>query len=281
MFVPNTDKYPYPEDTSGHFGTFKMDRGIIFDKDYPYVDYSSGFAFKRFWVRLLMRLIVFPMAKVKMGLKIYGKKNLKKYKKQLSEGAISISNHVHAWDYICVMKALHNIRWPFLLSLDKNINDDSGPLVRLVGGIPIPEHDKEATVVFSKAINKLLQDKNILQIYPEGSLWNFYTPIRPFKRGAASIAIKNNKPILPMAFSYRKPGWIRRKLFKQTALFNLNIGKPLYANPDLKLTAQVDDLTARAHQAVCRLAGFEDNNIYSPIYNKDSKRKEFKEEDIL
>ena len=84
-----------------------------------------------------------------------------------------------------------------------------------------------------------------------------------------------------MAFSYRKPGWIRRKLFKQTALFNLNIGKPLYANPDLKLTAQVDDLTARAHQAVCRLAGFEDNNIYSPIYNKDSKRKEFKEEDIL
>ena len=275
MFIPNTDKYPYPEDTSGHYGTFKMDRGIIFDKDYPYVDNSSSFAFKRFWVRLLMRLIVFPMAKVKMGIRIKGKENLKRYKKLLSNGAISISNHIHPWDYICVMKALHHIKWTYLLSLDKNINDNSGPLVRLVGGIPIPENDKEATIAFSKAINKLLEEKNIIQIYPEGSLWDYYAPIRPFKRGAASIAIKNNKPIIPMAFSYRKPGWIRQKLFKQTALFTLNIGKPILANLDLQKTAQIDDMTIRAHQAVCALAGFKGDNIYSPIYDKNSKRKDF------
>ena len=46
MFDPKTDKYPYPEDTASHYAEVKMDRGIIFDKDYPYVDYSKGFAFK-------------------------------------------------------------------------------------------------------------------------------------------------------------------------------------------------------------------------------------------
>ena len=275
MFIPNTDQFPYPEDTSGHFGTFKMNRGIVFDKDYPYVDKSTGFAFKRFWVRLLMRLIVFPMAKIKMGIRIKGKENLRRYKDLLSRGAISVSNHIHPWDYICIMKAIHNLKWPYLLSLDKNINDDSGPLVRLVGGIPIPVNDKEATIAFSSAINNLLKEGNVVQIYAEGSLWNYYSPIRPFKRGAASIAIKNNKPILPMAFSFRKPGWIRHKIFKQIALFDLNIGKPLLANPNLSLTAQIDDLTSRTHQAVCSLAGFKDNNIYPPIYNKNVKRKDF------
>lgn len=271
MFIPNTDKYPFPEDTAGHYLKVDMDRGIVFDKDYPYVDYSKGFAFKRFWVRLLLRLIVFPMAKIRMGIRISGKENLKRYKALLSNGAITIANHVQMWDYICVMKAIHNFRWPYLLSWDKNVNGKDGPLVRMVGGIPIPLNDNEATIAFIKSVKKILDDGNFLHIYPEGSMWEYYTPIRPFKRGAASIAIKNNKPILPMGFSYRKPGWIRRKIFKQNALFNLKIGEPLVANPDLDKTAQIDDLTTRAHQAICSLTNQAESNIYPAIYSNSKK----------
>ena len=271
MFVPNTDKYPFPEDTGGHYLEVNMDRGIIFDKDYPYVDYSKGFAFKRFWVRLLLLIIVFPVSLIKMGIKIEGKHNLKRYKAVLKHGAVTIANHVAMWDYICVMKAIHKIKWPYLLSWDKNINGESGPLVRMVGGIPIPEKDNDATISFMKATKKLLDDGNFLHIYPEGSMWEFYTPIRPFKRGAASFAIKNNKPILPMAFSYRKPNWIGRKIFRKNANFTLNIGEPLFANPDLEKTAQIDDLTRRAHAAVVSLAGLTDINPYPAIYNNSKK----------
>ena len=271
MFIPDThNKFPYPEDTSSHYITVKMDRGFVFDKDYPYVDYSKGFAFKRFWVRLLLRLIVFPLARVRMGLRIKGKANLKANKELLKKGAVTICNHVHFWDYICVMKALHNYKWPYLLAWDKNVNGESGPLVRFVGGIPIPEHDNEATLAFTKAIIKLLNDGNFLQIYSEGSMWEYYAPIRPFKRGAASIAIKNDKPIIPMTFSYRKPGWIRRRIFKQMALLTLHIGEPLYPNKELEKSAQIDDLTIRAHETMCTLAGVE-KNPYPPIYNH-SKR---------
>ena len=274
MFVPNTNnRFPYPEDTCGHYAEVKMDRGIVFDKDYPYVDYSKGFAFKRFWVRLLLRILVFPWARVKMGIQIKGKKNLRRNKKLLKGGAVTISNHIHYWDYICVMKALHNFKWPYLLSWDKNINGDSGPLVRLVGGIPIPLHDNEATIAFSNSIKKVLDAGGFLQIYPEGSMWEYYSPIRPFKNGAASIAVKNNKPILPMAFSYRKPSWFRSKVLKQPAAITLRIGAPIMADQELNKAKQIQDLTIRAHQAICSLAGFDNDNIYEPIYN-NSKRKD-------
>ena len=275
MFDPKTDKYPYPEDTARHYLVVKVDRGIVFDKDYPYVDYSKGFAFKRFWVRLLLVLLVFPILSFfKMGIKIKGKKNLKRYKDVLANGAVTIANHVHMWDYICVMKALHHLKWTYLLSWDKNVNGESGPLVRMVGGIPIPENDLEASIAFNKAIKKVLSDGNFLHIYPEGSMWEYYAPIRPFKNGAASIAIKNDKPILPMGFSYRKPSWIRRVIFKQPAALTLTIGEPILANKDLDKTAQIDELTTRCHEAVCHLAGIDENNLYPPIY-KNSKRIDY------
>ena len=271
LYTPDTSKFIYPEDTGTHYIDVTVDRGILFDKDYPYVDNSSSFRFKRFWVRLLLRLIVFPMARIKMGLKIEGKSFLKLYKDVIKNGAVTISNHVHRWDYICIMKAIHNYKWPYLLSWNKNVNGEDGPLVRLVGGIPIPENDNEATIAFMKAMKKLFEENNIVQIYPEGSMWEYYRPIRPFKNGAASFAVKYDKPIIPMAFTYRKPSWLRMKLFKQVALFTLHVGEPLFINKELDKIKQSEDLTIRAHQAVCRLAGYYNNNIYPPIYNNSKK----------
>lgn len=275
MFDPRVTNYPYPEDTSGHYLDVTFDRGLVFDKDYPYVDYSKGFAFKRFWVRVLLCVLVFPiLSHFKNGIRIKGKANLRRYKEELKGGAITIANHVHMWDYICVMKAVHRLKWPYLLSWDKNVNGKDGPLVRMVGGIPIPENDMEATVAFNHAVKKLLADGNFLHIYAEGSMWEYYAPIRPFKNGAASLAVKNDKPILPMAFTYRKPSWIRRKIFKQPAALTLNVGEPLFPDPELEKTAQIDDLTIRAHEAICHLAGFDGDNIYEPIY-KNSKRIDY------
>ena len=275
MYIPQTDDQLYPEHTGNHYGSFKMNRGIVFDKDYPYVDNSKGFAFKRFWVRLLCRIIVFPfMVPPKTGLKVKGKKNIRKHKKELKDGFINVSNHIHDWDYLCIMKAIHNFKWPYVMSIGENINNDSGPLVRFVGGIPIPpKNDDEAKASFNHDILQMLKNGGVLQVYAEGSKWDYYVPIRPFKRGAASYAIKADRPILPMAFSYREPNWFRRVVMKQIACFTLNIGEPIYANKDLTGLEQIDELTTRVHQAVCSLAGFDHNNIYPPIYSEESSLK--------
>ena len=274
MFDPKTNRYPYPEITDRHYLVIRKDRGFVFDTSYPYIDRTKWFRFRQNLVRLLLNVIVFPLTSIRLGLKVEGRENIKKYRSDLENGAISVCNHVHMWDYLAVMKTIRPFR-PNLLSWAKNINGENGTLIRFVGGIPIPEDSVAAQKVFLKEIHKLLNDHGWLHIYAEGSMWEYYMPIRPFKRGAALIAVTNNKPILPMGFSYREPGPIRRKLFRQTALFTLHIGEPLYPDMSLRPKEREKDLTVRAHNAVCSLVGIDPaENIYEPEFN-DSRRIDY------
>ncbi|MBR3141630.1 MAG: 1-acyl-sn-glycerol-3-phosphate acyltransferase [Clostridiales bacterium] len=274
MFDPKTNRYPYPEITDRHYLEIRKDRGVVFDTSYPYIDRSKWFRFRQNLVRLVLNVIVFPLTSVRLGLKVEGRENLKKYKAELDNGAITVSNHVHMWDYLAVMKTIRPHR-PNLLVWDKNVNGENGTLIRLVGGIPIPETGVAAKKVFLKEIGGLLNDHGWLHIYAEGSMWEYYAPIRPFKRGAAMIAVTNNKPILPLGFSYREPGPIRKNIFHQIALFTLRVGEPLYPDMTLKPKDREKDLTIRAHNAVCALAGIDPaDNIYEPDFN-DSRRIDY------
>ena len=272
-FIPQSN-IPYPEQTDGHYLKIKKDDGTVFDKDYPYVDKSKKFRFKQWWVRVLLYLIVFPMSYIRMGLKIRGKKNIRKNKKLLKQGVISISNHVNMWDYIAVMNAIKPFR-SYVLVWNKNVSGESGPLVRLVGGIPIPENDFHATEAYLDAVKDLFDNGGWLHIYPEGSMWEYYRLIRPFKKGIAHLARMSHKPILPMAFSYRKASWIRKTLFKQPGVFNLCIGEPIFLDESLPIQDQEIDLLNRCHQAVNALAGLgEEENPYEAIFN-NSKRIDY------
>ena len=269
-FNPNAN-FPYTEYTDGHYLEITKDDGTVFDKDYPYVDNSKGFKFKRFWIRAGLYIIVFPFSYIRMGLKIRGKKYLRRNRRILKNGCLSISNHINMWDYIAVMNAIKPFR-PNVLVWNKNVTDKDGPLVRLVGGIPIPENDPQATLAYVDALKKLLGNGGWLHIYPEGSMWEYYRFIRPFKKGVAHIARMTNKPIVPMAFSYRKASWIRRKLFHQPAVMNLCIGEPILIDESLSGPQQEIDLLKRCHEEVCSLAGFgPGENPYNPIFNNDKK----------
>lgn len=270
-FDPKTIKFPYPEDTGTHYLKVKKNDGTVFDEHYPFIDASKKFKRKQWWLRLGLHLLAHPLMGIRTGLRIKGKENLKKHKDVLDKGAVSISNHIHMWDYIGISKAL----WPRktnVLSWAPDISGENGKMIRLVGGIPIPEDDFRATAAYMKAVRNLLKEGGWLHIYAEGSMWEYYGQIRPFKRGAAYFAIKEDKPILPMAYSFRKPGWIRRKIFKQIALLTLNIGEPIYANKTLPEREQEKDLLIRAHEAVCRLADIDPKkNLYPPIYDNSRR----------
>ena len=103
-------------------------------------------------------------------------------------------------------------------------------------------------------------------------MWEYYAPIRPFKSGIGYFACQFEKPIVPMAFSYRKPNWIRRKIFRQIACFTLSIGEPLLADPTLPRKQREADLVKRCHEEVCRLAGIDPaKNLYPPIFEQTKR----------
>lgn len=270
-FDPRPTKYPYPEFTDGHYLKIKKDDGTVFDRNYPYIDDSPAFLRKRRLFDIVLRLIVFPMTRIRLGLKVRGKENLKKHSEALKNGAILCSNHVHLWDFLAIRSAVLPHK-PYVLVWSKNVSGENGKNVRLVGGIPIPRTGPAATKAQLKAVRKMLDAGGWLQIYSEGSMWEYYRPVRPFKKGAARLSVMFEKPLVPMAFSFRRPGWIRRTIFRQTALFTLSIGEPLCPDASLGVREQEEELCQRSHEAVCRLAGIDPSeNIYPPVFQNNKK----------
>ena len=271
MFDPKPKKYPYTEKTDEHYLVVKKNRGIVFDENYPYIDDSAKAKFGRGFYRILLNVLAFPIARVRLGLKISGRDVLKRYKDVIEKGVVSCSNHVHMFDFLAVLRAVTPHR-PNVLVWAKNVNGENGTMIRNVGGVPIPENDVLASKKYIRQVGEKLEKGGWLHIYPEGSMWEFYAPIRPFKRGVAYFACKHGKPVLPMGFSYREPGLIRKKIFGQIACVNLKIGEPIFPDPLLKGRAQMDDLTRRCHAEVCRLAGIDPKeNIYPPVFDDDRR----------
>ncbi len=274
MFDPKTNHYPYPEDTDRHYLAVHKNRGIVFNTEYPYIDRSPLFRLKQGVVRFLLYILVWPITTIRLGLKIEGREILKEHRETLKKGVISCSNHVHLWDYLCIMKAVRPFRTN-VLSWAPNINGENGTLIRMVGGIPIPDTDLAATKTYFKTVTEHLRNGGWLQIYAEGSMWEYYAPIRPFKPGTARFACECERPVLPIGFSYREPGWIRKHLFRQIACFTLRIGEPIFPDGSLPLKERRTDLTIRCHDAVCRLAGIEPKeNLYPPVFDH-SKRVDY------
>ncbi len=271
MYDPKTVKFPYPKYTDAHYLIVKKDNGLVFDKNYPYIDTSKSFLRKQKWLRFMLYFIVFLVMRIRLSLKVVGRENLKKNKELIKNGVISVCNHVHMYDYLGLMYAYRPVK-SYLLAWDKNITGEMSGLIRLVGGIPIPKNDVQASIAFMAATENMINKGGWLHIYSEGSMWEFYAPIRPFKTGAAYFACKCDKPIIPFAYSYRKPNWIRRVIFRQIAVLTLNVGEPLFPNKDLPLKEREQDLTIRSHEAVCTLAGIDPKeNIYPPLFNNNKR----------
>ena len=271
VFDPKTNKFPYTTDTASHYLKVKKNDGTVFNKDYPYIDNSKKFLRTQSFFRVIVKLIAFPLTRIRMNLKVEGKENLKKYKDVINNGIISVCNHVHMWDYLTILAAIKKYR-PHILAWGPNISGENGFLIRMVGGVPIPTDDFIAMNACYSQIIEDIKKGGWFHLYPEGSMWEFYQPIRPFKMGAAYFSLKSGKPILPFAYSYRKNGFIRSKIFKSPASFTLHIGEPIYPDLNLPFKEAEEKLTKEIHDRVCTLAGIDPKeNIYEPIYNNSTR----------
>ena len=275
MFDPKTNRFPYPEITDRHYLHVKKNDGTVFDRNYPFFDCSFGARFKAFWVRVLLYILVYPLTRIRFGLRIRGRKNLKACREELRKGVISCSNHVLMWDYLAVRRAIVPYR-PSVLIWAPNIRGENGKMMRTVGGVPIPEEGEGGFTKMVSEVSDYLKKGGWLHIYPEGSMWEYYMPIRPFKDGAASFSCMTGRPILPLGFSYREPGWLRRVIFRQFAKVTLTIGEPVWPNAELPQPERRRDLTRRVHEAVCRLAGLDpDKNPYPPLFDGTNRRVDY------
>ena len=271
MYYRHNLDYNYPERSDEHMITVKHLRNTHFDEHYQYLEKGIWHKIKRAALVVLLNLVAFPVVSFRHGLKIHGREILKKYKKEFKDGAITISNHVFMWDYICIMKAIRP-RLEYLPGWKTNFEGPNGPLIRWVGGIPVPTDNRHAMAKFQRAIEEVLKNKKWLHFFPEGSMWFYYPDIRPFKKAVFKYAVKYDKPVIPFAFSFRPRTGIY-KFFGKAPLVDLHIGEPLYPDTSLSVLEATEKLHAEAYHIIQEMCGIHPGD---PTYNMDQKIANYK-----
>lgn len=279
-YVPPV-RMDYPEEDP-YVGLYKpvYDRPFPeVDANYPYVDDTP--ANKR-RIRLGYIFVLRPLGwilRLKYGLrwKIEGEKGwrrsscgVRRWLKQfdLSRGAITVANHCYRHDCASVLTtfhASHNTRIPMFAP---NFKTKDQFYLRIVGGIPIPEPEAglSAMKAFNAAFDEFHRRGYWFHIFPEAKRWDWYKPVRPFQKGAFTMAYKYNKPIIPFAVTYRPRTGIWR-LFgsKDEPLTQVIIGKPIYPDTTQPRAVETERLLNLTHETVCRLAGITHNTWPSSL----------------
>ena len=231
MYYRHELHYDYPERPDEHMIEVKHLRDVCVDENYPYLQKSLWFKIQRAVYFVLVNLIVFPLMRITHGLRVYGRENYKKHKSEYKNGAITISNHVFMWDFLCVINAIRP-NLTYFPAWKTNLEGSNATLIRMSGGIPVPTDSVRAMIKFKGALEEVLESGKWLHFYPEGSLWFYYPDIRPLKKAVFDLAVKYSKPVIPITMSFRprRGFW---KLLGKKPLVDLHIGEPIYPDETL------------------------------------------------
>lgn len=264
--------FDYPEKLDGHMIAPEQVGHDVLDANFKYYDKSKWLRFKQWGLNLAFVILVYWVNYVRYGLKIHGRNVKHKYKDILKNGYVTVCNHITEWDYIFVRSAMRCKRG-YVTIWDQNHNGPLGQLMRAVGSIPIPDRkDYAAMAAFSDGVNQCLQDKNWVQFYAEGSMWYYYEGLRPFKPGAFSFAVKNNKPIIPLAISYR-PAKGLFKLWKHNyPTCDIEICEPIFPDPELNSADNIKQMMEKCREEML----FAMNKNTPNVHNK----KELEESNV-
>lgn len=163
-------------------------------------------------MRKFLKGLFWLMSVMVYRVKVNGKENLPK------EGAALVCpNHVHALDTVLVV--VHANRKINVLAKDSLFkNPFLRFLAKVFGVYPVKQNSADLGAI--KTSLKILKNKELLLIYPEGTR-NGLERGKPLKNGPMTIAIKAGVPIVPVGI---------KGSFKVFSKITINIGKPMNFN---------------------------------------------------
>ena len=264
MYYRHNLSYQYPEKCDAHMIDVKHLRDVNLDVDYPYLQKSFWFKCQRGLLHVLQYSLLPLVMWARHGLRIHGKEKLRANKELFRDGLLTISNHVFMWDYICIMVALRP-RLGHFPAWKTNLEGPNGPLIRMAGGIPIPTDNLRPMVKFKEAMEEVFAQGGWMHFFPEGSMWFYYPDLRPLKKAVFKFAVNFDRPILPIAFSFR-PRTGLWKLLGKSPLVDLNIGDPIFYDKDLPKLEAIKKMQHDASHIMQAMMGIHPGD---PTYSTD------------
>ncbi len=270
MYYKHSLNYVYPEKCDEHMITVKHLRDVNLDENYPYLQKSFIFKCKRALLQVCLHTFLPVALWVRHGLKINGREKIKKYKKEIKNGIITVSNHVFMWDFIGIMLAMRP-HLGYFPAWKTNLEGPNGPLIRMAGGIPIPTDSYRSMVKFKLAMEEVLKSNKWMHFFPEGSMWFYYPDIRPLKKAVFQYAVKFDRPILPITLSFRPRKGIH-KLWGRTPLVDLNVGDLIFYNKEIPPFEAVKELQKQTYHIMQEMNGITPSH---PAYRTNQNIDEY------
>ena len=84
----------------------RKNKNIKFDDTYTYLNKSLKFRILHFVVYLITWAMAFPVNRIRYGLRVEGREKIRRNRKLFANGVMTVCNHVHRWDMICVIQAM-------------------------------------------------------------------------------------------------------------------------------------------------------------------------------
>lgn len=212
------------------------------DADHIHSAYAETNFFRQFLFSAFTNFlspILYMIDTIFFGLRIQGRHLLR----QVENGAVTVSNHVHPMDCTMIKLAVFPRRIYFT-SLRRNLElPFVGFLTRACGALPLPV-DPHGMIAFQKLLRQGIFRKDWIHFYPEGLLVRNHTELRDFHAGAFFTAVVSECPVVPMVITYGTPKGIWRLIGPKEPM-NLLIGEPQYPLPALPRKEAVQELENR------------------------------------
>ncbi len=183
------------------------------DENYSYISKNRWLHFLYYFTMFAGMPFVYLYYKIRWRFQVINREHVKLIRKQ---AAITVANHVYNQDSFMLTNAFYP-NAPHFVALRHNFEAFLvGGLVRVMRGIPLPEDLKNFERFLTQVGDALRHSTRKIHFYPEGEIAPYSRELRPFRKGAFHLAVKNNVPVMPFVFVF--PAKNRIKLIAGTPI---------------------------------------------------------------
>jgi len=237
--------------------------------NYKYIPKSLMVKVWRFFLYYFIAApVLFFIGKIKYGVKVKGRKNLKKIK----GGAFIIGNHSHSMDcaFTSVFTAFPKRNY-FIANKDAVQVVLGKYFTKSLGALPLPD-DPKGLINLSNAVETLVKNGNFVTIYPEATIWPYHTRLRPLAPANFHYAVKTNKPIIPVAVTYRYAKG--KNYLNKKPKVNVTICEPIYPKEGLNVIENKKYLAEQTSEVLKLIIESKDNvSLYEYVPIEELKKE--------
>lgn len=210
-------------------------------------------------VYCIVKIFGMVYCKFYLHIKFENKKILKKYKKQ---GYFLYGNHTQPIGDVVIPAILNGRKRIYTIASTSNLGIPFiGKLLPMLGILPIPNSIGKMKFLV-KAVNKRIEEKKCIVIYPEAHVWPYYTKIRPFVSNAFKYQIDTNSISFCFTTTYQK------KRFGKKPKITIYIDGPFIPDKQLDKKQRQEKLM---EQVINTMQDKSQNSTYEFIKYKEKK----------